>query len=1032
MQLHTVLNGHGTTTTGRVLDRSNGLEVDSAALAGELARRIRGEVRFDAGDRAMYATDGSNYRHVPIGVVIPRTVEDVVQTVRICREHGAPVLPRGGGTSLAGQCCNVAVVIDFSKYLNQVLSVDAELATVRVLPGVLRDRVTGETERHGLTFAPDTATHRWATIGGMLGNNSCGIHSVMAGRTEDNVEELDILLYDGFRMRVGATSEPELDSIIRHGGRRGEIYGRLRDLRDRYAGFIRERYPRIPRRVSGYSLDELLPEKGFHVARLLVGSEGTLATILEATLRLVPSPAERVLLVLGYPDVYHAADHVPEVLEAGPTGLEGLDDRLMHFLERKDLHRDKIPLFPEGKGWLLVEFGGDTIEEAAEKARALMRRVQRSGDAPTMELYEDREHQAHIWEVRESGLGATAFIPGREDTWEGWEDAAVPPDRVGEYLRDFRKLYDRYGYDGSVYGHFGDGCIHTRTNFDLTTAAGIRKYRAFAKDAADLVVRYGGSLSGEHGDGQSRSELLDRMYGRELIRAFGEFKEIWDPDHRMNPGRIVDPFRLDEHLRLGVDYNPPEPDTQFAYPEDQGSFARATLRCVGVGKCRKMDGGTMCPSYMVLREEMHTTRGRAHLLFEMLQGDPVRNGWRDEKVKESLDLCLSCKGCTGECPVNVDIPTYKAEFLSHYYSGRLRPREAYAFGLIPWWSRIASLAPRIVNAVTHAPGLSTLAKAAAGMPQQREIPRFATRTFRSWFHRRTDGNVTGPEVILWPDTFNNFFHPEIARAAVEVLEDAGCHVTLPRQTLCCGRPLYEFGMLDLAKRQLRQILSALRPQIRAGVPVVGLEPSCVSVFRDELPKLFPHDHDARRLRQQTFTLSEYLGGIAYEPPRMRRKVIVHGHCHDKAVLNRDSEDRLFERMGLDFRILDSGCCGMAGAFGFEKEKYDVSIGAGERALLPAVREADADTLIVTNGFSCREQVEQCTGRRPLHFSELLQLALRRSPERRGPTPAAGLSPAQHPAGLIPALPNPLLRAATLAGGVAAGSLLIASLRGRSP
>jgi Fe-S oxidoreductase len=499
----------------------------------------------------------------------------------------------------------------------------------------------------------------------------------------------------------------------------------------------------------------------------------------------------------------------------------------------------------------------------------------------------------------------------------------------------------------------------------------------------------------------------------------------------MNPGRIADPYPIDEDLRLGTGYDPPEPATHFAYPEDQGSFARATLRCVGVGKCRKLDGGTMCPSYMVLKEEMHTTRGRAHLLFEMLRGDPVRDGWRDEKVRESLDLCLSCKGCTGECPVSVDIPTYKAEFMAHYYRGRLRPREAYVFGLITWWARLASLAPRLVNAVSHAPGLRDVVKLVGGMPRQRQIPRFATRTFRSWFRRRGAAIVTGPEVILWPDTFNDFFNPEVARAAVAVLEDAGCRVTIPDRTLCCGRPLYEFGMLDLAKRQLRQILEVLRPQIRAGVPLVGLEPSCVSVFRDELTKLFPHDHDAKRLSRQSFTLGEYLAEISYEPPRLRRKALVHGHCHDKAVLERDSEDRLLDRMGLDLEILDSGCCGMAGAFGYEKRKYDVSIGAGERVLLPAVRAADEDTLVVTNGFSCREQIRQCTGRRAVHFSELLQLALHASTEgaaghEHGRGALARRASLQDSHSKERSLPWTL---AAVGAGAVAGGLLIASLRG---
>lgn len=968
----------GTARAGEV-GRRPGADVDARGLARELRQAIRGEIRFDSGDRALYAADAANYRHVPIGVVIPQDKDDVAEVVRVCREFGAPVLARGAGTSLGGQCCNVAIVIDFSKYMNHLLAVDPDARTARVEPGMIRDAVAEATAEHGLVFAPDTATHRWATIGGMVGNNSCGIHSVMAGRTQDNVEELEVLTFDGVRMRVGNTPEDEVERIVGEGGRRGEIYGGLRDLRDRYADLIRARFPDIPRRVSGYSLDALLPENGFHVARALVGSEGTCVAILDATLRLVPVAQKRVLLVLGYPDVYQAGDHVPEVLEAGPIGLEGIDDLLVRFLKRKRLHDDRIPLLPHGGGWLLVEFGGETLPEAAERARALMDRLGRQEGAPSMKLFEDEDEQESIWKIRESGLGATAFVPAMDDAWPGWEDSAVPPDRVGEYLRALRDLYDKYDYRASLYGHFGDGCIHTRINFDLTSAGGIRKYRAFVDEAADLVVHLGGSLSGEHGDGQARSELLSKMYGDELVQAFGEFKAIWDPEGMMNPGRIVEPYAITADLRLGTDYNPPRPDTHFEYPDDGGDFSRAALRCVGVGQCRKTDGGTMCPSYMVLREEKHTTRGRAHLLFEMLQGDPVSGGWRDERVKESLDLCLSCKGCTGECPVKVDIPTYKAEFFAHYYQGRVRPRHNYAFGLIHWWARAASRMPRVVNFFAQTPGFREVAHAAAGMARQRDIPKFATRTFRAWFRERTDGNVSGTRVMLWPDTFTNFFEPDVARAAVEVLEDAGCHVVLPGSTLCCGRPLYEYGMLDLAKWHLRRSMDVLRDEIRAGTPVVGLEPSCIAVFRDELSNLFARDDDARRLRKQAFTLGEYLDSIDYEPPPLEMKAVVHGHCHQKAVLNDAVEAALLERMGLETEVLDSGCCGMAGAFGYQAgEPYEVSVGAGERVLLPAVRAAAPETLIVANGFSCRSQIRQSTEREPLHLAQLLRMALRKN------------------------------------------------------
>ena len=963
------------------------LNVDAAGLAAELRSRVRGEVRFDDGSRALYATDASNYRQVPIGVVIPRDADDVVEAVAAARRFGAPILARGGGTSLAGQCCNAAVVMDMTKYMHDVLEIDAEKKLARVQPGCVLDRLRDAAKEHGLTFGPDPATHNHCAVGGMLGNNSCGVHSMMAAfagtgpRTSDNTHELEILTYDGLRMRVGATSEEELEGIIREGGRRGEIYSRLRALRDKYAGLIRERFPRIPRRVSGYNLDELLPENGFHVARALVGTESTCAVFLEATMCLIPNPGDTTLLVLGYPDIYSAGDHIPMILEHKPVGLEGIDSLLFDWIKRAGSHPHGIELMPDGHGFLMVEFGGANREEADERARRVMEELKREGNAPSMRLIDRDEEEEAIWSVRESGLGSTAWVAGHPDTWPGWEDSAVPPEKIGDYLRDLRKLMDRYDYHPSLYGHFGQGCVHCRVEFDLTSARGIREYRSFVGEAADLVVSYGGSLSGEHGDGQARGELLSKMFGEELVEAFREFKSIWDPDWKMNPGKVVAPYAVTENLRLGADYAPPNPQTHFKYLDDEGTFARAALRCVGVGECRREQGGTMCPSYMVTREEMHSTRGRAHLLFEMLQGDVITEGWRSPHVKEALDLCLACKGCKGDCPVGVDVATYKAEFMSHYYEGRLRPRSAYAFGLIHVWARLASLMPDAVNFFTQAPALSGAAKRLAGVAPERDIPAFAPQTFKQWFRERGPRHEGRPGVMLWPDTFNNYFHPEVARAAVAVLEDAGYRVIVPERDVCCGRPLYDFGMMDKAKRWLQDILDHLRPLIRDGVSIVGLEPSCVSVFRDELTNLFPHDQDAVRLSKQTFMLSEFLESAGYQPPQLNRKAVVHGHCHHKSVIGMADERKVLEKLGLDFELLDSGCCGMAGAFGFEEgEHYDVAIKCGERVLLPSVRDAAPDTLVITDGFSCREQIAQCTERRALHLAEVIRMAVEDGPE----------------------------------------------------
>ncbi len=966
------------------VDHARGLSlerVDDEGLLQALRRHLRGEVRFDRGSRALYATDGSNYRQVPIGVVLPRDTDDVLAAISIARQFGAPLLCRGAGTSLAGQCCNVALVLDFSKYMAEIVDLDPASRIARVQPGVILDHLRSAAEKHHLTFGPDPATHSRCTLGGMIGNNSCGVHSVMAGKTDENIDELDIVTYDGERMRVGATSEPELEAIIRQGGRRGEIYAGLKSLRDRYGDLIRQRYPQIRRRVSGYNLNYLLPENWFHVARALVGAEGTCVTVLEAACRLVSSPPERVLLVVAYRDIYECADHVPEVMRFRPIGLEGVDDLLVKYTRIKGINSEGLALLPEGGGWLLAEFGAETAEEAEAMALAAMQSLGRRINPPLMRLFTNKAQAAQVWQVRESALGAVSHVEGQPQAWEGWEDAAVVPEKLGIYLRELKKLTDKYQYKSVLYGHFGDGCVHNRLSFDFESHEGIAKFRGFIEEAADLVVSLGGSLSGEHGDGQARAELLPRMFGPELVQAFQEFKSLWDPAWKMNPGKVVRPNRMDENLRLGADHRPWQPQTHFKFPHDAGSFSHAALRCVGVGKCRNYSDGVMCPSFRVTREEEHSTRGRAHLLWEMTKRDVIQDGWRDEDVKKSLDLCLSCKGCKSDCPVGVDVATYKAEFLSHYYEGRSRPLNSYAFAHIDRWARIASKVPWLVNFTTQAPVLGSIAKWASGMPSQRRIPQFASHTFRNWFRRRECPNPDAPPVLLWPDTFNNYFHPETAEAAVEVLEAAGFRVTLPRKNLCCGRPLYDFGFLDRAKRLLLQTLDVLAAELDAGTPLVVLEPSCAAVFRDELLNLFPDDPRAHKLSRQTYLLSEFLQKKAphFQLPRFERKALLHGHCHHKSIMTMADEEAILTRMELDHYSPAPGCCGMAGSFGFDHDKYETSVAIGELELLPAVRSASDATLLVADGFSCREQITQCTGRHTLHLAELIQLALRKSP-----------------------------------------------------
>ncbi len=914
-------------------------------LEAALLSSVQGEIRFDKGARAAYAADASNYRQVPLGVVLPKSVDDIVAAVAACRSHGAPLLARGGGTSQSGQGVNEALVIDCSKYLHKVLEVDPLKRAARVQPGAVCDSLREAAERHGLTFAPDPATHSRCTLGGMIANNSCGPHSVMAGKTVENIERLEVLTYDGARFWCGETSDKEFARVIREGGRKAEIYKALRALVDRYGDLVRSRFPKIKRRVSGYNLDQLLPENGFHVARALVGSEGTCALTLEAEARLVKSPRERVLVVQGYPDIFAAGDAVPELLAAGPIACEGLDEFIIGGLRERGLRLDDIALLPSGNAWVMVEFGGETLEEALEGASRLRGK-----------LIQERNTIARLWSIRETGASATALAldAARPDPVVGWEDAAVDPMRLGQYLREFRALVTRYGYRTSIYGHFGDGCVHARMDFDLRSTEGVAHWRRFLGEAAGLVVKYGGSLSGEHGDGQAKAEFLPVMFGEELMQAFREFKRIWDPQNRMNPGKLVDPYRADEHLRMGPDYRPLAFHTNFSFHSEIGDgFVRASERCIGMGKCRSMHGATMCPSYRGTREERYSTRGRARLLQEMLRGELITEGWRSEDVKEALEWCLACKGCASDCPTHTDMAAYKAEFLSHYYERRRRPRQAFTLARVGEWAPYAALLPGLSNF------LGPMGKSFLGIAKERQLPKFAPRTFRSQFKSAGKGR----RVVLFDDTFNNHFRPQTALAAQRVLERAGCAVELPAERLCCGRPYYDFGMLDRARRTLERALHVLPRD----VPVVVLEPGCLSVFRDELPKLISG------ARIQAMSFAELLSEMDFRPGPVGGQVLLHGHCHQKALFGVQKETRLLKDAGCEVHAPDTGCCGMAGAFGYRPEFYETSKKIAGLELIPALHSSPGAS-VIADGFSCREQIEGLAGRRTLHLAELLQNA----------------------------------------------------------
>jgi FAD/FMN-containing dehydrogenase/Fe-S oxidoreductase len=986
---------------------------------GELAARLRAaglsEIDTATRRRAEYSSDASNYRVVPLVVAFPRSADEIVAALTVCRELGVPLAGRGAGTSIAGNALSTGLVLDTSRHLNRVLSVDPEQRTAVVEPGTVLDSITEAAAPFGLRFGPDPSTHSRATIGGAIGNNACGARALRYGRSADNVVSLDVLAGTGARFtaaRYGKDGAGADSGASAATGAGAALLADLRALADGNLATIRTEFGRFTRQVSGYSLEHLLPENGFDVAKFLSGTEGTLALTLGATVRLVDAPRATALAVLGYPDMPAAADAVPPLLPHLPVALEGLDSRLVDVV-RTRRGPAAVPDLPRGGGWLFAETAGDTVEEAVAAAR----RLAADGACLDSAVFTGPQAAA-LWRIREDGAGLGGRTPAGAPAWPGWEDSAVPPASLGPYLRELAALMTRHGLDGLMYGHFGDGCVHARIDFPLRDRPKV--LRSFTEEAAKLAASYGGSASGEHGDGRARGELLPVMYSAEAIALMRGVKHLFDPASVLNPGVIVDPAPLDADLRVPVAL-PLRRGLGFAYPHDAGDFTTAVHRCMGVGKCRAdttATGGVMCPSYLATKDEKDSTRGRARVLQELANGSLV-SGWDAPAVAEALDLCLSCKGCSADCPAGVDMATYKAEALYQRYRRKIRPASHYSLGWLPRWAALTARSPwlaRLANASLRVKPAAALAKRLGGIDHRRDLPHFAPESFRQWFATRHLASVAGSSsvhggtadpasaagrggaadprkpVLLWVDTFTNAFSPQVGRAAVAVLEAAGYEVRVTDENVCCGLTWISTGQLDGARRQLRRTLRALGPALDAGIPVVGLEPSCTAALRSDAGELLPGDRRAGALAGTVKTLAELLRSTdGWTPPDLsdisgQRAAVAQPHCHQHAVLGWEADAALLREAGATVSAV-GGCCGLAGNFGVERGHYDVSVAVAETALLPAVRAAGDGAPVLADGFSCRTQLDHLANVQATHLAELLASRLHSDNSKKREAPA---------------------------------------------
>jgi FAD/FMN-containing dehydrogenase/Fe-S oxidoreductase len=919
------------------------------------------------------------YQVEPIGVVIPRDADDVMVAFDIARSQQVALLPRGGGTSLTGQTVNRALVLDFSQHMNQVLEVNTEEGWARVQPGLVQDELNAHVRPLGLLFGPDTSTSNRATLGGMLGNNSGGSHSIAYGLTVEHVLELTALLADGTRVVFGTLTADAFDAKCRLEGAEGRIYREIAAIRNEFAGEIRARYPKHWRRVAGYNLNEAIKEFPLNVARVVVGSEGTLLTVLEATVRLVKRPTRTALDVIHYRDIQEALESSQSILETGPYAVE-LTDKVILDLARNNIEQSKRMAFVNGDpgAILIVEYAGETDAEVRSRIEALEARRARERFGYAAHVAYDSAEQQSIWKLRKAGLGLLLGMKGDKKPIAFVEDTCVEPRHLKEFVPRFAEIFAKHDTTGAYYGHCSVGCLHIRPVIDLKTPRGLEQVRAIANDITDLVLEYSGTISSEHGDGRARSPFLERMYGPTLMGAFRRLKRAFDPDNRMNPGNIVDSPGILENLRYGVSYKTWEPKTLLDFSE-QGGFAAAVEMCNGVGACRKKLEGTMCPSYMVTRDEEHSTRGRANALRAVLSGRMAPAEFTGRRLYEVMDLCLECKGCKAECPANVDMAKMKYEFLHHYYQANGLPLRNRLFGRIADLNALGARVPALANRLTNLPLSRWLLEQVAGIDRRRPLPALAAQTFEQWFRRRT-GPAAAPrgEVVLFHDTFVNYNTPGIGEAAVQLLEAGGYRVVLIDRK-CCGRPMISKGMLAEAREHARYNVERLHPYAARGVAIVGLEPSCLLTLRDEWVDLLRTD-EARTVARQSVLLEQFLlrereRGLELPFVRHGRQALLHGHCHQKALVGTAPTVAALTWAGYAVSEIDSGCCGMAGSFGFEREHYDVSIALGNRRLAPAVKAAPADTEVIAPGISCRQQIEHLAGRRAKHPVEALWQAL---------------------------------------------------------